>query len=355
MMSVRIRSDRSRCSADRRQQDALTPSSLAPGGCRSHGRRGRGRRFARGRPRAAGDEGRDDQHRDGAGDGQPIPLQPPHPPRRLRLGQPRADALPDFEAVLFAAFGRFRRFEQLQCAGQLPVDVRARRALVHVLSIASSPPAPRLSGVARRRNEGSDLLLNSASRFTPNRRERRAQFLHRAEHAVLGGAGIEPERLADFGDRPAFVVAQRERGAFERAEPRSAPTPRTGRFRRCAPGVQARARRPAVVRRWRRGRRRGCSPGGSGGPAAGPPSSWRRCDGARCRNAPATRTAPAAGRPSGSCPGPRPRRRARCRSSGRPAGRRVRLCRSTRARKASLSPCRALARTAAISASIRKD
>ena len=122
-------------------------------------------------------------------------------------------------------------------------------------------------------------------------------------------------------DRP-FVVAQRERGAFERAELRPAPTPRTGRFRRSAPGVPARARRPAAVRRWRRGRRRGCNPGGTGGPAAGPPSSWRRCGGARCRSGPATRSAPTACRPSGSCPGPRPRRRARCRSSGRPAGRR---------------------------------
>ena len=138
----------------------------------------------------------------------------------------------------------------------------------------------------------------------------------------LAALVLSPRVLADFRDRPAFVVAQRERGAFERAELRQRRRHEPVDFGAPRQPFRARVHPPTAFDDRRRGLRRGCSPGATGARATGPPSSWRRCGGARCRNGPATRSGPAAGRPEGSCPGPRPRRRARCRSSGRPAGRR---------------------------------
>src|SRR5436190_8289374 len=54
----------------------------------------------------------------------------------------------------------------------------------------------------------------------PERLQRLAQLFHGTEHAVLGRAGAEPERFADFVDRPSFVVAERKGGALQRAHQR---------------------------------------------------------------------------------------------------------------------------------------
>ena len=160
-----------------------------------------------------------------------------------------------------------------------------------------------------------------SSRFlAPQRRQRDAQFSDRAKHAVLGCTGSESERRADFVDRASFVVPQRERRAFERAQRLAAPSARGDRFPRCAPAVRVPpVRPPAAPRRSSRLSPRTCR-GAPVSIASDPPSSWRRCDRARCRNSRATRSVRAGDTREGSFPGPHLRHPAHFPSSGRPAG-----------------------------------
>ena len=159
-------------------------------------------------------------------------------------------------------------------------------------------------------------------------------FLDGAEHAVLRRAGSQSERLADFFDRSSFVVAQRERGALERAQiaQRVLHAPIDLRALRLAFRVR-RCRPPAVPRRLPDpGCRRAPGRAAPASTASDPPSSSRRCDRARCRNWPATRIVRAGDTPVGSFPAPHLRHPARSRSSGTPAGRPA-GCASRRARE----------------------
>ena len=129
------------------------------------------------------------------------------------------------------------------------------------------------------------------------------------------------ERRADFVDRSSFVVPQRERGALERAqlaERRLHPPLDLGALRH---PLRSRHVRRRQLHAPRRGCRRAPGRAAPASTASDPPSSWRRCDTARCRSSPATRTVRAADRREESFPGPHLRHPVRCRSSGRPAGR----------------------------------
>src|SRR5439155_13489525 len=48
--------------------------------------------------------------------------------------------------------------------------------------------------------------------------EHRSEFFHRTKNAVLRRTRAETERAADLLDRSPLVMAQRERGALERAQ-----------------------------------------------------------------------------------------------------------------------------------------
>ena len=129
---------------DRRQQNALAAVARWAGLSRSsRGADGeRGQRALRGRPRAARDERRDDEHRDRPGGGQTIPPEPLHPPGRFRLWQARANTLPDLQPVLFAALGRVGRLQQLQRADQAPIKrPRTPGTGRHALDLVAPLPA----------------------------------------------------------------------------------------------------------------------------------------------------------------------------------------------------------------------
>ncbi len=273
---------------DRREQDrAGVTSSLD---CRS-GRRRRSVATAAPvpsggrRPPPAGDERGQQQDGERAGHRQPIRAEPHAPPRHFLLRQPVTDALPDFEAVLIAALRCLGCGDEPQRRRQRR-DMPPRTARSRSRWTSMSPLRAALLVVVE-----DQVVFGVVLHDSPRSGSSAVRSFRTARKTLCFVALVaKSERLADFRNRSPFVVAQRERRAFERAELRHRRRDGSLDLRACRRAV----RDPAT-------RRAGCSAASSvvharvvaaahAATGSDPPSSWRRCDEARWRNARALRS-----------------------------------------------------------------